>query len=119
MRLLFFRRWCILHHIIILCYISGETFVLDDGAETDLDLGNYERFLDICLTHDSNLTTGKIYQAVIARERKGDYLGKTVQIIPHITNEIIERIISVAHSPVDGSDSEPDVCVIELGGTIG
>lgn len=81
---------------------------------------------DIRLTNDSNLTTGKIYQAVIAKERRGEFLGKTVQIIPHITNEIIERIISVASQPVSGAaDSEisaqrePDVCVIELGGTIG
>lgn len=79
---------------------------------------------DIRLTNDSNLTTGKIYQAVIAKERRGEFLGKTVQIIPHITNEIIERIISVASQPVCAdseiaSQREPDVCVIELGGTIG
>jgi len=97
----------------------GEVFVLDDGAETDLDLGNYERFLDIKLTQDSNLTTGKIYQSVIAKERRGDYLGKTVQIIPHISNEIMERILKVAAQPVDDSNEEPDVTVIELGGTIG
>lgn len=97
----------------------GEVFVLDDGGETDLDLGNYERFLDVSLTSDSNLTTGKVYQAVITKERKGDYLGKTVQIIPHITNEIIDRIFHVAREPVDGSGEEPDVVVIELGGTIG
>lgn len=97
----------------------GEVFVLDDGGETDLDLGNYERFLDVRLTNNSNLTTGKIYQAVIAKERRGDYLGKTVQIIPHITNEIIERILSVSTQPVDSSAMEPEVCVIELGGTIG
>lgn len=97
----------------------GETFVLDDGTETDLDLGNYERFLDVKLTNDSNLTTGKVYQAVIARERKGEYLGKTVQIIPHITNEIMNRILDVSTKSVDNSNTEPDVCVIELGGTIG
>eukprot|EP00595_Chromulina_sp_UTEXLB2642_P000549 CAMPEP_0196762640 /NCGR_PEP_ID=MMETSP1095-20130614/2444_1 /TAXON_ID=96789 ORGANISM="Chromulina nebulosa, Strain UTEXLB2642" /NCGR_SAMPLE_ID=MMETSP1095 /ASSEMBLY_ACC=CAM_ASM_000446 /LENGTH=660 /DNA_ID=CAMNT_0042114059 /DNA_START=1 /DNA_END=1981 /DNA_ORIENTATION=+ len=97
----------------------GETYVLDDGAETDLDLGNYERFLDVKLTNDSNLTTGKVYETVIKKERKGDYLGKTVQIIPHITNEIINRIENVAYHSVDGSLSQPDVCVIELGGTIG
>ena len=81
---------------------------------------------DIRLTNDSNLTTGKIYQAVIAKERRGEFLGKTVQIIPHITNEIIERIINVASQPVCGAADaensarrEPDVCVIELGGTIG
>lgn len=70
----------------------GEVFVLDDGSETDLDLGNYERFLDVRLTNDSNLTTGKVYQTVVAKERKGEYLGKTVQIIPHVTNEIMARI---------------------------
>jgi CTP synthase len=97
----------------------GEVFVLDDGGETDLDLGNYERFMDVRLTNDSNLTTGKIYQSVIQKERRGDYLGKTVQIIPHITNEIMERIINVSTKPVDDSGQEPDVCVIELGGTSG
>ena len=96
----------------------GEVFVLDDGGETDLDLGNYERFLDVKLSSDSNLTTGKIYQQVIAKERRGEYLGKTVQIIPHITNEIMERITAVSKKSVvdDGSGAEPDVCVIELGG---
>ena len=97
----------------------GECFVLDDGGETDLDLGNYERFLDVILGSDSNLTTGKIYKRVIERERMGEYLGKTVQIIPHITNEIMDRIHSVARSPVDASDEAPDICMIELGGTIG
>ena len=97
----------------------GEVFVLDDGSETDLDLGNYERFLDIKLANDSNLTTGKIYQRVIARERKGEYLGKTVQIIPHITNEIQEQVLRVSKQCVDDSNKEPDVLVIELGGTIG
>jgi hypothetical protein len=97
----------------------GEVFVLDDGSETDLDLGNYERFLDVRLTNDSNLTTGKVYASVIARERRGDYLGKTVQIIPHITNEIIDRIASVSTQSVDDTKLRPDVCIIELGGTIG
>ena len=101
----------------------GECFVLDDGGETDLDLGNYERFLDVSLTNDSNLTTGKVYNKVIAKERRGEYLGKTVQIIPHITNEIIEQIMTVSQKPVDENDvshsNEPDLCVIELGGTIG
>ena len=97
----------------------GECFVLDDGGETDLDLGNYERFLDVILGSDSNLTTGKIYKRVIERERAGEYLGKTVQIIPHITNEIMDRIHSVARSPTDESDEAPDICMIELGGTIG
>jgi len=75
----------------------GEVFVLDDGSETDLDLGNYERFLDVRLTNDSNLTTGKVYQTVVAKERKGEYLGKTVQIIPHVTNEIMNRITRYSH----------------------
>ncbi len=74
----------------------GEVFVLKDGAEVDLDLGNYERFLDVELVGDHNITTGKIYKSVIERERRGDYLGKTVQIIPHITNEIKNSISSVA-----------------------
>ncbi|KAM3252075.1 CTP synthase isoform X1 [Capsicum annuum] len=97
----------------------GEVFVLDDGGEVDLDLGNYERFLDIKLTRDNNITTGKIYQSVLDKERKGDYLGKTVQVVPHITDAIQEWIERVAVIPVDGEDSPADVCVIELGGTIG
>uniref|UniRef100_A0A0D9V3M7 CTP synthase n=3 Tax=Leersia perrieri TaxID=77586 RepID=A0A0D9V3M7_9ORYZ len=97
----------------------GEVFVLDDGGEVDLDLGNYERFLDIKLTRDNNITTGKIYQSVINKERKGDYLGKTIQIVPHITDEIQDWIERVAMNPVDGKEGPPDVCIIELGGTIG
>ncbi|CAI5992426.1 unnamed protein product, partial [Closterium sp. NIES-65] len=97
----------------------GEVFVLDDGGEVDLDLGNYERFLDITLTRDNNITTGKIYQSVIERERRGDYLGKTVQVVPHITTAIQDWIERVAQVPVDGSGESADVCVIELGGTIG
>jgi len=97
----------------------GEVFVLDDGGEVDLDLGNYERFLDIELGRDNNLTTGKVYSAVIERERRGDYLGKTVQVVPHITDEIQEWIERVASVPSDGSGENPDVCVIELGGTVG
>jgi CTP synthase len=97
----------------------GEVFVLDDGGEVDLDLGNYERFLDIKLTRDNNITTGKIYQSVIDKERRGDYLGKTVQVVPHITDEIQEWIERVAMNPVDGTEEPADVCVIELGGTIG
>jgi CTP synthase len=84
-----------------------------------LDLGNYERFLDIKLTRDNNITTGKIYQSVIDKERRGDYLGKTVQVVPHITDEIQEWIERVAMNPVDGTEEPADVCVIELGGTIG
>ncbi|KAH8405260.1 hypothetical protein KR222_000693, partial [Zaprionus bogoriensis] len=99
-------------------YEHGEVYVLDDGAEVDLDLGNYERFLDITLHRDNNITTGKIYRLVIERERRGDYLGKTVQVVPHITDAIQEWVEKVAQTPVQGS-SKPQVCVIELGGTIG
>jgi CTP synthase len=91
----------------------GEVFVLDDGGEADLDLGNYERFLDVHLTRENNITTGKVYQAVIEKERRGDYLGKTVQIIPHITNEIQEWIQRV------GEASGADVVLVEVGGTVG
>lgn len=94
-------------------YQHGEVFVTDDGAETDLDLGHYERFIDVPLTKNSNVTTGKIYWSVISKERKGDFLGGTVQVIPHITNEIKERIYRVAR------DSHPDVVITEIGGTVG
>ena len=110
----------------------GEVFVLDDGGETDLDLGNYERFLSVSLTKDSNLSTGKIYQSVIERERVGEYLGKTVQVVPHISDAIQEWILKVAQTPVsrfskvandendDGTkDEPPEVCIVELGGTLG
>ncbi|CAG8487187.1 14815_t:CDS:10 [Dentiscutata erythropus] len=97
----------------------GEVFVLNDGGEVDLDLGNYERFLDVTLTRDNNITTGKIYQQVIQKERKGEYLGKTVQVVPHITDAIQEWIERVAMISVDHSGEEPDVCIIELGGTVG
>ncbi len=94
-------------------YQHGEVFVTDDGAETDLDLGHYERFIDENLSQLSNVTTGRIYQAVIAKERRGDYLGGTVQVIPHITNEIKERIQRVAR------DGRADVVIVEVGGTVG
>ena len=97
----------------------GEVFVLDDGGEVDLDLGNYERFLDVALTRENNITTGKVYASVIEKERRGDYLGKTVQVVPHITNEIQDWIERVAHVSADGSGETPDACVIELGGTVG
>lgn len=97
----------------------GEVFVLDDGGEADLDLGNYERFIDIRLARDNNITTGKVYNHVIARERKGEYLGKTVQVVPHVTDAIQEWIERVASTPTDGEGESPEVCVIELGGTIG
>ncbi|XP_077977884.1 CTP synthase 1-like [Glandiceps talaboti] len=100
-------------------YEHGEVYVLDDGGEVDLDLGNYERFLDVTLHRDNNITTGKIYQHVINKERKGDYLGKTVQVVPHITDAIQEWVERVAKVPVDGDKKEPEVCIIELGGTIG
>ncbi|CAF94344.1 unnamed protein product, partial [Tetraodon nigroviridis] len=95
-------------------YEHGEVFVLDDGGEVDLDLGNYERFLDIRLTKNNNLTTGKIYQSVINKERKGDYLGKTVQVVPHITDAIQEWVMKQARVSVDDDDIEPEVCVIEV-----
>lgn len=94
-------------------YQHGEVFVLSDGGEVDLDLGNYERFLDINLTRDNNITTGKIYKNVIEKERKGEYLGKTVQIVPHITDEIKGWIRRVA------KESQADFCLIEIGGTVG
>ncbi|MFZ7134606.1 MAG: CTP synthase [Eubacteriales bacterium] len=94
-------------------YQHGEVFVTDDGAETDLDLGHYERFIDVSLSKWSNVTTGKIYWSVISKERKGDYLGGTVQVIPHITNEIKESVLRIAH------DSSPDVVITEIGGTVG
>src|SRR5258708_6699006 len=96
-------------------YQHGEVFVTDDGAETDLDLGHYERFVDISLSKASNVTTGKIYASVIAKERRGDYLGATVQVIPHITNEIKERVRRVA----EDTAPRPDVVIVELGGTVG
>mmetsp|Transcript_6422 Transcript_6422/g.10860 ORF Transcript_6422/g.10860 Transcript_6422/m.10860 type:complete len:683 (-) Transcript_6422:335-2383(-) len=97
----------------------GEVFTLDDGGEVDLDLGNYERFIGITLTRDNNITTGKVYQQCLERERKGEYLGKTVQVVPHVTDAIMEWIERVAHVPADGLEGPPDVCVIELGGTVG
>uniref|UniRef100_T1IDV3 CTP synthase n=1 Tax=Rhodnius prolixus TaxID=13249 RepID=T1IDV3_RHOPR len=100
-------------------YEHGETYVLDDGGEVDLDLGNYERFLDITLHQDNNITTGKIYQHVISRERKGDYLGKTVQVVPHITDTIQEWVQRVAKQCVSQDGRKPQVCIVELGGTIG
>jgi CTP synthase len=97
----------------------GEVFVLDDGGEGDLDLGNYERFLDVNLTRDHNITTGKVYQSVIEKERRGDYLGKTVQVVPHVTDAIQDWIERVGAISVDGTGRRPEVCIIELGGTVG
>ncbi|XP_046989209.1 CTP synthase [Schistocerca americana] len=100
-------------------YEHGEVYVLDDGGEVDLDLGNYERFLDVTLHRDNNITTGKIYQHVINKERRGDYLGKTVQVVPHITDAIQEWVERVAHQSVSDDGTVPQVCIVELGGTIG
>ena len=94
-------------------YQHGEVFVTDDGTETDLDLGHYERFIDENLSVNSNVTTGKVYWDVLNKERRGDYLGRTVQVIPHITNEIKERLYSA------GKDSNPDIVITEIGGTVG
>jgi CTP synthase len=94
-------------------YQHGEVFVTEDGAETDLDLGHYERFIDEPLSRDNNVTTGQIYKSVIEKERRGDYLGATVQVIPHITNEIKAHITHTAES------SGADVCIVEVGGTVG
>ena len=94
-------------------YEHGECFVTDDGAETDLDLGHYERFLNVKTSQANNVTTGRIYQNVIEKERKGDFLGKTVQVIPHITNEIKDRILSL------GRNKDFDIIITEIGGTVG
>ena len=94
-------------------YQHGEVFVTDDGAETDLDLGHYERFLNENLSSDSNMTTGKIYQSVLNKERRGDYLGSTIQVIPHITNEIKEKVYNY------GKTTNADIVITEIGGTVG
>ena len=94
-------------------YQHGEVFVTDDGGETDLDLGHYERFTDTNVTENCSVSSGKIYWSVINKERKGDYLGGTIQVIPHITNEIKSRIYRVA------KESNPDVVITEIGGTVG
>ncbi|WP_124057820.1 CTP synthase [Vaginisenegalia massiliensis] len=94
-------------------YQHGEVFVTDDGTETDLDLGHYERFIDINLNQYSNVTTGKVYSQVLKKERRGDYLGATVQVIPHITNEIKEKIMRA------GETTDADVVITEVGGTVG
>ena len=91
----------------------GEVFVTDDGGETDLDLGHYERFIDEALSRESNVTAGSVYQTLIAKERRGDFLGCTVQVIPHVTNELKERILRLAER------LKPDVLITEIGGTVG
>ena len=93
-------------------YQHGEVYVTEDGAETDLDLGHYERFIDINLTRDNSVTSGRVYFSVLNKERRGDYLGGTVQVIPHITNEIKERFMRAAKPGVD-------VVITEIGGTVG
>ena len=93
-------------------YQHGEVYVLDDGSETDLDLGHYERFTSTPLTRECNYTTGQIYLSVINKERRGEFLGKTVQVIPHITNEIKEVVKQLA-------DADTDVVITEIGGTVG
>ncbi len=92
----------------------GEVYVTDDGAETDLDLGHYYRFTNATISKASNATSGQIYETVIKRERRGDYLGKTVQVIPHVTDEIKKRILDCAHH-----DEGTDVVIVEIGGTVG
>ncbi|MBN2604865.1 MAG: CTP synthase [Bacilli bacterium] len=94
-------------------YQHGEVFVTDDGAETDLDLGHYERFIDENLSKASNITTGRVYASVIEKERRGDYLGATIQVIPHITNEIKDKLVQAA------TESEADIIITEIGGTVG
>ncbi len=94
-------------------YQHGEVYVLSDGAETDLDLGHYERFTNTILTRANNVTSGQIYETVLAKERRGDYLGKTVQVIPHVTDEIKARIREIGHQ------SNADICITEIGGTTG
>src|SRR5690625_4665380 len=94
-------------------YQHGEVFVAEDGAEADLDLGHYERFININLNKYSNITTGKVYSSVIKKERRGDYLGATVQVIPNITNEIKEQVYRA------GELTKADVVITEIGGTVG
>ncbi|HEC93212.1 MAG TPA: CTP synthase, partial [Candidatus Atribacteria bacterium] len=96
-------------------YQHGEVFVTEDGAETDLDLGHYERFIDINLTKNNNITTGKIYKSVISKERRGDFLGATVQVIPHITDEIKANIRNISKI----GKEKVDVVIVEIGGTVG
>ena len=94
-------------------YEHGECYVTDDGAETDLDLGHYERFLNVPTSQANNVTTGRVYQSVIEKERRGEFLGKTVQVVPHITNEIKDRIQLL------GKNGDYDIVITEIGGTVG
>jgi CTP synthase len=97
----------------------GEVYVLEDGGEVDLDLGNYERWMSVRLKRDHNITTGKVYDTLIKREREGKFLGKTVQLVPHFTNEVVERLLVQSQIPVDDSGLRPQICLVELGGTVG
>merc|ERR1719482_2528363 len=97
----------------------GEVYVLEDGGEVDLDLGNYERFLDLTLTSSHSVTSGKIYEQVIKQERTGHYLGKTVQMVPHVTDAIQDWLAEVSGRSVDATGERPQVCLVELGGTVG
>ncbi|KPI88793.1 putative cytidine triphosphate synthase [Leptomonas seymouri] len=97
----------------------GEVYVLEDGGEADLDLGNYERWLSVHLTRDHNITTGKVYQKLLTKEREGGFLGKTVQLVPHFTNEVVNHIFKICERPMSGSGKRPEICMIELGGTVG
>ena len=96
----------------------GKVFVLNNGGKVNLDLGNYERYLNVTLTRENNITTGKIYQHVIKRERKGDYFGRTVQVVPHLTDATQDWIERVARIPVNNTNEKPDACIIKLGETV-
>ncbi|AYU78342.1 cytidine triphosphate synthase, putative [Leishmania donovani] len=100
-------------------YEHGEVYVLEDGGEADLDLGNYERWMSVHLTRDHNITTGKVYQKLLTKERAGGFLGKTVQLVPHFTNEVVNHIFKICQTPMSGSNKRPEICMIELGGTVG
>ncbi|KAG8342199.1 cytidine triphosphate synthase [Trypanosoma vivax] len=97
----------------------GEVFVLEDGGEVDLDLGNYERWMSIRLQRDHNITTGKVFSTLIQKERQGGFLGKTVQIVPHFTNEVVDHIFNLSRKTVCSGEGPPEICMIELGGTVG
>ncbi|KAG5506426.1 hypothetical protein JKF63_05929 [Porcisia hertigi] len=97
----------------------GEVYVLEDGGEADLDLGNYERWMSVQLSRDHNITTGKVYRKLLDKERAGGFLGKTVQLVPHFTNEVVNDIYKICQIPLKGLCKRPEICMIELGGTVG
>ncbi|ESL10955.1 hypothetical protein TRSC58_01304 [Trypanosoma rangeli SC58] len=97
----------------------GEVYVLADGGEVDLDLGNYERWMAVSLKSDHNITTGKVFRKLIEKERAGGFLGKTVQLVPHFTNEVVDHIFRVCQEAVCESGKGPEICMIEVGGTVG